>query len=229
MVTRSAASAGLEHLPKAQRDVGIFGGIFGRLVDGDAVERQPRLAGADDLVQIDGLVIEIALRQHIEAVTGAAGVDRVGDQHGVVVRAGLDAAQRENLPVEFRVLRDLEHAAIFQQRLDGCECCLLGNLVGREPGAEQALAAALLAVSERDVAGFVRRRARAQKPQSCACIGSMLVVWVSIATTPRSGVRAIQAFEPLERRADLVFRAVDLRVPRSLDAGGREACGVIAR
>ena len=66
-------------------------------------------------------MIEVAPRQRIEAVIGTAGIDHIGHQHGVVVGRDFDAAHGENLPVEFQILADLEHAAIFKQRLDGIE------------------------------------------------------------------------------------------------------------
>ena len=106
--------AGFEHLPQPQRRVGVFGGIFGRLVDLDAVERHPGLAGLGHLVEVDGAVIEVALRQRIEAVVGTAGIDHIGHQQRVVVGADLDAAHGKNLKVEFQVLADLEHALVLE-------------------------------------------------------------------------------------------------------------------
>ena len=138
---------GFEHLPQPQRHVGILGGVFGRLVDFDAVERDLGLAGLGHLVEVDGLVIEVAPRQGIEAVIGTAGVDHVGHQHGVVVGRDLDAAHGENLPVEFQILADLEHAGIFQQRLDGIERGAFGNLIGRDLALEQAATAAVAALA----------------------------------------------------------------------------------
>jgi len=45
-----------------ERDVGILGGVFGRLLDRDLVEADLRLAGAGDLAVMDGLMVEPALR-----------------------------------------------------------------------------------------------------------------------------------------------------------------------
>ena len=50
-----------------------------------------------------------------------AGVEHVGHQHGVVERRDLDAVARKHQPVELQVLPDLEHAGIFQQRLQRVE------------------------------------------------------------------------------------------------------------
>ena len=40
---------GFERVPQPQRDVGVLGGVFGRLVDGDAVEGDLRFALAGDV------------------------------------------------------------------------------------------------------------------------------------------------------------------------------------
>ena len=60
----------------------------------------------------DRLVAEpsLAERVHAVAVAGRAGVEHVGDQHGVVERRDLDAVPGEDVPVELHVLADLEHA-----------------------------------------------------------------------------------------------------------------------
>jgi len=65
-------------------------------------------------------------------VVGAAGIDHVGHQHGVVVGRDLDAAHGEDLKVEFQILADLEHALVLKQRFDGVERRALGDLIGRD-------------------------------------------------------------------------------------------------
>ena len=122
----------LEHLPQPQRDVGILGGVFGRLGDIDAVERDLGFSSAGDLIVIDGRVIEIALGERLETVIGTPGIEHVGHQHGVVARRKADAAQGEYLQVEFEVLADLEHAGVFEQRLHRRERCALLDLIWRD-------------------------------------------------------------------------------------------------
>ena len=156
---------GLQNVPEPQRDVGVFGGIFGGLADFDTVESHPGLSGLGDFVVVDHRVIEIAPRQRAEPMIGAAGIDHVGHQQRVVVGRNRDPALRENLPVEFQVLADLEYAGVFEQRLDGFECVLLGNLVRLDTGIEQAFAAAILLVRERDITGFVRRHRQREAAQ----------------------------------------------------------------
>ncbi len=147
-----------QHLREPQRNVGVLRDIGRGLLERDAVEPDLGLARSDHVVVVDRGVIEVARRQRFEPVAETAGVEHVGHQHGVLVRAHLDAAHRENLPFEFQVLADLEHARIFEQRLERCERVRLGNLAGRKSFAEQpAVAIAGLAMSERYVAGLVRR------------------------------------------------------------------------
>ena len=114
MVTRSAGEPRLERGPQPQRDVGVLGGVFGGLVDGDAVEGDLGFALAGDMVEVDGVVVEPALGEIVHAVTAFTGVQHVGNQHGVVVAGDLDAALREHQPVVFHVLRDLEDAFVLE-------------------------------------------------------------------------------------------------------------------
>ena len=69
------------------------------------------------MLEMDGVVIEPALGEIVHAVAAFAGVEHVGDQHGVVVAVDLDAALGEHQPVVFHVLRDFEDALVLQQRL----------------------------------------------------------------------------------------------------------------
>jgi hypothetical protein len=56
-----AVQLGLEQLPQAKGHVGIFGGIFHRIVDGDAVEGHLRFACAEKGFDRDRLVAEVLL------------------------------------------------------------------------------------------------------------------------------------------------------------------------
>ncbi len=107
---------------------------------------------------------EVALRQRVDAVAGAAGVEHIGQQHHIVIGRKRDAAQGEHLQIEFEVMPDLEHARVLEQRPHRRERVLFGNLVGRDLAREQAAVAtigpgpiATLTVRERHVASFVRR------------------------------------------------------------------------
>ena len=52
---------------------------------------------------------------------GAAGVERIGHEAGIVEAGERDAVAGEHHHVEFGVLHDLEHALVFQQRLEQVE------------------------------------------------------------------------------------------------------------
>ena len=146
-------------------------------------------------------VAEEALGQRVHVVAAAAGVEHVGHQHGVVAGRDVDAAQREHLRVELHVLADLEHAAVFQQRLERRERIALGNLVRRKLGREQAgVALAGLAMTERHVAGFVRR----DREREAAQLGLHRVEAVGLGVERHDAgrsARAIQCLQPVKRCA----------------------------
>src|SRR5580700_10532833 len=77
----------------------------------------------------------------LPAVVGAAGIDHIGHQHGVVIGRDLDAAHGKDLPIVFQILADLEDAFVLEQRLHGIEGRALGNLIGRDLALEQTAAA----------------------------------------------------------------------------------------
>ncbi len=62
----------------------------------------------------DAGMVEVLLRELVHAVIRAAGVQHVRDQHRVVVGRDVDAVPREQKPIEFEVLPDLQHARIFK-------------------------------------------------------------------------------------------------------------------
>ena len=72
------------------------------------------------------------------------------------IRRDLDAAPGEDVPVELDVLADLQHAGVFEQRLQQRDRFRFGNLPGQQAAAlEQAGLAG--AVADRNVAGLARR------------------------------------------------------------------------
>ena len=144
-------------MPQAQGHVGVLGGIFGGLVHGHAIERDQRLALARHIGEAYGRVAQMALGQlvHAEAREPApALVHRIGHQHGVVVGRKPHAIAAHHHEVVFDVLADLEHALVFEQRLQPGDRVLqreLGDVA--RAGKVEAVAGA---VRERDVAGAVR-------------------------------------------------------------------------
>ena len=158
----------LEEAPEPQRHIGVFGGVFRRLVHGHAVERGLRLASACHILEGDGRMPEMALRQfiHAEARKAAAAlVAGVGHQHGVVVRGDANAVAPHDDEVVFDVLADFQHAVVFEQRLEARERVLhrqLGDLA--RAGEVEAIAGPM---GERNVAGAVwlKRQRDAAKPR----------------------------------------------------------------
>ena len=67
---------------------------------------------------MNGVVVEPALGEIVHAVAALAGIEHVGDQHGVVEAGDFDAALREHQPVVFQILPDLENALVLEQRLE---------------------------------------------------------------------------------------------------------------
>ena len=62
--------------------------------------------------QFSGLVLEVELRELVHPMPMRAGLQRVGDQHGVVVADDCETVLREHESVVFEVLADLQHARI---------------------------------------------------------------------------------------------------------------------
>ncbi len=96
------------------------------------------------------------LGELVHAVAGAAGVENVGEQHGVVEGRDADAVVRQHHPVILEVLRHLEHAVVFHERLHGRERVAHRDLVRQQVVPAEKVALALAAMGERDVAGLAR-------------------------------------------------------------------------
>ena len=209
----------LQRVPQPQRHVGVLGGVIGRLVDGDAVETDLRFAGAGDVMEMNGVVVEPALGEIVHAVAAFAGVEHVGDQHGVVVAGDLDAALGEHQPVVFHVLRDLEDALVLEQRLENGQRVLFLDLVGCEPGIEQPVAAAILLVRERHIAGFVGCDGEREAAQ--AGLHRVETGGLGIDRDHAEIVGARDPFLQARQRADaFVFAAVDFLLARGFRARG---------
>lgn len=122
--TEDAPGAALLHLAReglheAQRDVGVFAGIIahggGREVG--HVEL-PLAARTDELLDVDGAVVEVALGQGVHVVVQLGLYDVMG-QHCVEHRAGKrDAVGGEHLQVVFQVLPHLADGGVL---VDGAE------------------------------------------------------------------------------------------------------------
>ena len=213
----------LEHLPQPQHDVGLLGGVGRCLVDADGVEADPRLAGLDERVDVGNRVGERAFGERFEVVVLPAGIERIRHQHGVVIGGDLRAAQRQYLPGEFQVVADLEHAAVGKKRPQGVERRAFGNLLGGDVAAEQAGAAALAApaMTERHVAGLVRRYGKREAAQ--LRLHRIAARGADIDGDNAEVARALDpGVEPIETAHRLIFAAIELGVACGLHARARE-------
>jgi hypothetical protein len=104
--------------PEPQGDVRILGGIGAGAVDGDAVEGDLGLASADQLLDRDGDMTEVALGELVHAVVVQAPVERVAQEHGVVEGGDPDPVAGQHLPVVFDVLADLEDVVGLEHGLE---------------------------------------------------------------------------------------------------------------
>ena len=78
-------------------------------------------AGAHHLLRGQAGVAEERAGKLLGQVLGAAGVERVGHEAGIVEAGERDAVAGERHHVELGVLHDLEHARVFKQRLEQVE------------------------------------------------------------------------------------------------------------
>ena len=105
-----------------QGDIGIFGGIRAGLVQVDLVEGELLGALAGDVLEGDGGVVEVLLRQAVHVVAGSRGIQHVRLKHGVERHAAHVDGRRavsQNVDVVLGVLPDLGLGRVFQQRLQG--------------------------------------------------------------------------------------------------------------
>ena len=144
-------------------------------------------------------------------------------------RRDVDAAPREDQPVVFHVLADLEDARVLQQRLQRCERLPLRNLVRRRawPPARtgRCRPRAAVAVAERHVAGLVVGDAPARSRTDAACIGSRLVVSVSTATTPASLRARDPGVEPRRACATVSYLLRSILLARAAARCAAASCG----
>ena len=150
----------LEDVPEAEGDIGILGGVAHGLVDGDLVEGDGGFAGAEQLLDGDGHVREVAFGERVHPVVVDAGIERVGHQHRVVDGGDAYAVLGEDLGVVFHVLADLEDGVILEDRFEGGQDGVGVKLpLGAGLGVEEVIGAAgaALGMAERDVAGLSGR------------------------------------------------------------------------
>ena len=187
---------------------------------------------------------EVALRElvHRMGFERRGGIERVGDQHRVVEGRDRDAVVREDEPVVFHVLGDLEHAGLFEQRLQALQHRRRIELAGQRlrlglRRVEEALLGLRvrrprLQMAERDIGGFARRGGErdADEIRDPRIERRRLGIDRDVADLPGSQDHRV---ERLERRDRAVAGMVegqrpDLRRPcggKRLRPGHRRQCG----
>jgi hypothetical protein len=141
------AELGPQLLVQLQCDVCIFGGIRGRRLQVDLVERELLRALAGDIFVVNRLAAEVITRGRIHVVPRCDAVQYVGFEHRVECHAGEpDAVSCQDVGVVLQVVADLFLRAVFQP---GPE--LFQHLVAR-----QLLRGAGVVVRHGDVGGLAR-------------------------------------------------------------------------
>ncbi len=143
------------------------------------------------------------------------GIERIGDQHGVLDRRDIDAVTRENEQIIFHIMRDLEdswrpRAAASVSRAPRAS----GNLTGQSSAPPKRSPLAVRAMPERNVAGAARRsiaKRDADKLAAHRIERGRFGVERDDAGLERVGDPSIEA---LERTAPLHKRTIDCRRPR---------------
>ncbi len=149
---------GFELVIEPEGDVCVLGGIAGGRFQGHMFETLGRLAGAGDGLEADRFVPQPELGKLVHAVAVQAGLQDVGDQHGVFDGRRLDAVAAQDRDIVLGVLGDLEHRRVFQEGLQPLHDQRERQLFDRGLGileVEPAIAVVLVAYG--NIAGLPRR------------------------------------------------------------------------
>ncbi len=127
---RYAAELRPQHLVQPQRDVGVFGRIFGRLVHRHLAEGDLLRAFAGDVLVVNRLDAEILRGRRIHVVADGHAVPHVGFEHRVEAHAAQrDAVIGEHVCVVLQVVADLGMLLGLQQRLEARQAGVAIELV----------------------------------------------------------------------------------------------------
>ena len=103
---------GAERSPEAERIHGVFGAVFGGVLDGRAVERDLVLAASDEVLDRNHLVLQKLHHLIVEAEPGLAGREHpcgdecVDDVRGVDLLLRESEGAGENMQVEFGIVEN---------------------------------------------------------------------------------------------------------------------------
>ena len=202
-----------------QGDVGVLGGVAGRRLQGDVLEALLRLAGPGHRLEADRLVAEPQLGELVHAVVVQAGLQHIGDQHGVFDRRDLDRRSGDSTAMSYLAFwPTFSTRRVFQQRLQPRDRRRPAGSGPDRPALSSARPS-LGAVAERDVAGLARRDGQRDAAQVRRWPTTGASVSVSKATTPacaRLGDPGVQRRQVADAG---IGRGVDRRRRRGSSAG----------
>ncbi len=122
--------SGPEHPVQPQRDVRVLGGVVPGLLERDLVEGQLPRALAGDILEVDGVVVQVLLGQRVHVVPRRGAIEHVALEHGVVDDpTHRDRVARQDAHVVFEVLSDLRPLRVLEQWPQALEDPLPGKLI----------------------------------------------------------------------------------------------------
>ena len=104
---------------QTQRDVRILGGIPGRAIHIDLIERNLLGALARDIFELNGLDAKISLGGRVHVMAGRNAVEHVRFEHGVVALSrDRDAVVLQHVSVELQAMSHLRPGRVLEQRFE---------------------------------------------------------------------------------------------------------------
>ena len=147
--------ARLQRHPQPQDDLRLLAEDAGGLLGRELGEGAGGLAAAEDRLHRGRDVAEVVLREVVDRIGVLRGVERVGDEHGVVDRREGDAVTGEELGGGLDVVADLEGRRVLEDRAQDVERLPERNLAGGGLVEEVAVARGIAGdVGERQVGGL---------------------------------------------------------------------------
>ncbi|CRI63432.1 hypothetical protein THIOKS11320081 [Thiocapsa sp. KS1] len=113
---RDAFQPGPECAMQAQGHVRVFGGVVSGLLKRDLIEGELLRTLAGDVLEVDGVVVQVFLGQRVHVVASRRAVEDIAFEHGVVGDAAqLDGVTGQDAHVVLEVLADLVTLGVLQQ------------------------------------------------------------------------------------------------------------------
>jgi len=112
-----AQQARLQQQVQAQRRVGALGGEISRRRTRELRKADQVLAGAEDFLRGRQLVFEGAPRHLLDRVLELSAIEHIRHQHRAIIGKERDAVAAQQMRRALCVMHDLQHAGMFEQRL----------------------------------------------------------------------------------------------------------------